>query len=97
MYKLLFVIISIILLAGCTDRERSIVEHRCEFIKVEKLMSAVNSCVKFGNPMSDEEGEDLVSQCEQTVKQMMCPRKQVYIEYYRFTYDRYSERVIEGK
>lgn len=31
-------------------------------------------CIEKGNPMSDEEGEDLVKQCEQTAYRLFAPK-----------------------
>ena len=37
-----------------------------------KLAKFIVDCAKSANPMSDEEGEDLVKQCELTGKETIC-------------------------
>lgn len=39
----------------------------------EEHQAWVLACIANGNPMSDEEGEDLVEQCEQTAFRMFAP------------------------
>lgn len=51
----------------------------CELHKMVKLICEVPEkakfildCAKAANPMSDEEGEDLVIQCERTATSLFC-------------------------
>ncbi len=39
----------------------------------ERLAVFIVECAKAANPMSDEEGEDLVAQCESSGKNTLCP------------------------
>ena len=39
----------------------------------KELASFIISCAKAANPLSDEEGEDLVKQCEWTGQRTICP------------------------
>jgi len=41
----------------------------------EKLADWTLRCIERGNPMSDEEGEDLVEQCEESGVRIVCPLK----------------------
>jgi hypothetical protein len=38
-----------------------------------ELAQAIVECSRATNPMSDEEGEDLVAQCQKTMKAALCP------------------------
>ncbi len=40
--------------------------------KSNGLIEFTLSCIKNGNPMSDEEGEDLVAECRKTAKEFFC-------------------------
>lgn len=40
----------------------------------EKRSVFILNCAKAANPMSDEEGEDLVKQCEDTSKNIFCEK-----------------------
>lgn len=56
-------IMLVVALTACEAfEEKAIVKRIC----VDKTSSAewILKCIKNGNPMSDEEGEDLVKQCE---------------------------------
>ena len=43
------------------------------------LAAGILACVKNGNPMSDEEGEDLVKQCELSMTNTVCPERRVMV------------------
>ncbi len=68
------ILISIFLI-GCSDTE--IVIPVCTTEHQKQLSEFIILCAKAANPMSDEEGEDLVKQCEMTGKNIYCPRKKV--------------------
>lgn len=45
-----------------------------------KLSEFVLTCAKNANPLSDEEGEDLVKQCETSGRQIICPTKKMCVD-----------------
>ncbi len=49
------------------------------------LAEAIIACVKAGNPLSDEEGEDLVEQCHASMVSVLCKNEWFYV---REGYDR---------
>lgn len=59
----------------------------------KQLVEATLACIKVGNPMSDEEGEDLVEQCEATMVRTVFPERRVMI-YRRGTGYEYDRRVL---
>ena len=62
--------------------QRTELRHRpvCQTPEERKaLTDAVIACAKAGNPMSDEEGEDLVAQCEKTMARAVCPERRVIV------------------
>jgi len=78
MNKLPYIILTLTiltLLTGC-DIVRHHKEPRCVTVE-EKTKQAdwALQCIEKGNPMSDEEGEDLVAQCEQSGRRVACPLK----------------------
>ena len=48
--------------------------------KEELVAKYVVECSRAANPLSDEEGEDLVSQCETTMRRALCPIKETTID-----------------
>lgn len=59
------------------------VNERFEYAEKEQvcptaeLSRAVIECAQAANPMSDEEGEDLVAQCEETMRRTYCEWRDV--------------------
>jgi len=52
---------------GCeTNENLEWTEYRCSSQEMPALRAFIVDCAKAANPLSDEEGEDLVSQCENT-------------------------------
>jgi hypothetical protein len=49
--------------------------------KEHEIAQFVIDCAKAANPLSDEEGEDLVKQCERTAVNTFCTSTSVVIEY----------------
>lgn len=39
----------------------------------ERLAKFIIDCAAAANPKSDEEGEDLVAQCQETAEEILCP------------------------
>lgn len=48
-------------------------EHHCSMEQSERVAKFIVDCASAANPKSDEEGEDLVEQCEETAKNVLCP------------------------
>lgn len=70
--------IILILLTGCSDETTvsRMFRYECNTEAQRKTLAKfVVDCAKAANPMSDEEGEDLVQQCEATGKNIICPSK----------------------
>jgi hypothetical protein len=66
----------------CPETTRRIIAKAC-YTEAERavLSQAILSCVKNGNPMSDEEGEDLVAQCAESMKAAVCPERVQHVLY----------------
>lgn len=79
-----------LLLAGCKEPPppgykcwRGFPE--CSSAQIERILECDNSerakfiidCAKAANPMSDEEGEDLILQCEKTSESLFCTEQKV--------------------
>lgn len=47
----------------------------------KQLAEFVLTCAKNANPLSDEEGEDLVAQCQKTGTQVVCPVVTSHVTY----------------
>lgn len=58
---------------GTPEDFRRSVEH-CDELDDDKAATFILACAKNANPMSDEEGEDLVEQCERTAMKVSCIR-----------------------
>jgi len=61
MTKFLIISISIIFLSSC--------KWKCD---KERQANFILKCAEAANPKSDEEGEDLVIQCEKTSRNLFC-------------------------
>lgn len=64
-----------VLLAGC-DEGKPVVRYGeiCGNDTAERRAQFVLDCAAAANPLSDEEGEDLVAQCQATADAMLCKR-----------------------
>lgn len=66
-----------IVLSACApeaDRITFVSEPHCtEATDKAALSDFIVQCAKAANPLSDEEGEDLVAQCEHTGVRTVCP------------------------
>ena len=75
--KLLLLSVITITLLGCSDKPPHIVKvsvKRCTTdLDRERLSAFIIKCAEAANPLSDEEGEDLVYQCERTGENVICP------------------------
>lgn len=71
-------------LIGCTDTKLKNYDHKVTISVSERhfcntpelqqrVLDFVVKCSEAANPKSDEEGEDLVAQCEKTAKTTICP------------------------
>lgn len=62
---------------GCKNSSRAYkIEETCDNPKI--MSKFVVDCARAGNPMSDEEGEDLVEQCDKTAFRIFCKTKKIY-------------------
>ena len=79
----IFSLIFLFLLVGCEqDSSPTIlfkIENDCSG-KEEVFAKYVVECAKAANPLSDEEGEDLVLQCERTMRRALCQTKETTVE-----------------
>ncbi len=71
-------ILLLLFLTGCSFSDDSYIStmyrHECSTdVQRKQLAKFIVDCAKAANPMSDEEGEDLVEQCERTGKSTICP------------------------
>lgn len=65
---------------GCSDQGHVIVKQVCSPESVAQRSKFIIDCATAANPKSDEEGEDLVIQCERTAKNLFCTEaKAAYI------------------
>jgi len=76
--KIIGIVLAFVLV-GCGppefDRDFKSVEIRdCTKIDPIILADKIIACAKAANPMSDEEGEDLVKECRYTMKDVLCHR-----------------------
>ena len=74
-------LLALFLLLGCENEFRTRFEPDCqEAAERERFAKLIVDCTAAGNPKSDEEGEDLVAQCESTARRAVCPRRTVRYE-----------------
>ena len=65
-----------LLAAGCSDNV-----VRSQYCSEEKRQEAANFvllCAEAANPMSDEEPEDMIKQCQITAKELVCEQGFTY-------------------
>ena len=68
-----------LLLTACTDPPPDItvsysIQRHCTTLEERQALAAfVVDCSRAANPKSDEEGEDLVAQCQGTAEKILCP------------------------
>lgn len=87
MKKYLAAVVLMALVIGCAPekKKKTLINWKSKCVTTEdkdKQARFLLDCIKNGNPMSDEEPEDLVSQCEQTSENVVCPQtcvKEVYM------------------
>lgn len=96
-YLTLVILLLFIFVGGCKrpesppKKKQTVVDRSTQCVTVEdkkRLSSFILECIKNGNPMSDEEPEDLVEQCEYTGKDVVCPTrcvKKIYVPDYGWT------------
>lgn len=78
--KLAFCLLFMFLLVACNgDKPKpptvrfEITQHCSTEAERHALSKFVVDCATAANPMSDEEGEDLVRQCQITAEAILCP------------------------
>lgn len=73
-------ILAAVVLTGCSNAPqppRIVSEPHCTTpTERAALAQFVVDCSKAANPLSDEEGEDLVAQCQSTGTDVLCPTHQ---------------------
>lgn len=82
--KRLLLLISLASLAACDEGPRIYEETRpfCDTPELrQKVADFVVNCAKAANPMSDEEGEDLVAECRRSGQAVLCPERTYTYEY----------------
>lgn len=65
------ILVLVIALVAC-ERVGPVMVADCEANGAE-LADRIIECSRAANPMADEEGEDLVRQCEKTMRETICP------------------------
>lgn len=89
------ILFAILVLIGCDNKTHFRTENKCP--PADKgLRDFILECAKVANPMSDEEGEDLVRQCEFTGERVMCPHV-VYKVTYTWDGNEISRERVEAK
>ena len=64
----LLAILPALLLTGCGDY--GYIHTKTVFTDTEKAAEFIVKCAEAANPLSDEEGEDLVAECKFTAKEL---------------------------
>ncbi len=68
----------LMLLVSCSASEEVRLEHECvDAMDRVMVVDCMVKCANAANPKSDEEGEDLVSQCDRSCTKMVCPLQAV--------------------
>lgn len=79
------IILCIAITSGCSNYTEVRLEPKPDCTsnpEVRKqLAEFVLTCAKNANPLSDEEGEDLVAQCQKTGTQVVCPVTMSHVTY----------------
>lgn len=83
--KIMILLVISLLLFGCNNpksvRVEKVTKRKCTSEKDrDKLANFIVKCAEAANPKSDEEGEDLVAQCEQTGINVVCPEQVLCID-----------------
>ncbi len=66
----LLVLPLVVLLTGCNQQHYGYVSTSKEFVDVDKAANFIVACAAAANPLSDEEGEDLVVECKHTAREL---------------------------
>lgn len=79
---------AVLLLSACESGPQRWAEirhrHSCTTPDERRsLADAIVRCSAAANPHSDEEGEDLVAQCDLTMKAALCPERRVIVYMHR--------------
>ena len=64
--KITIAIVSLLIFSGCSKEKVYDTRKMIQKDSLEKASQFILTCAKNANPLSDEEGEDLVKQCEKT-------------------------------
>lgn len=82
--KRILLLVALATLAGCEGPPRVYEERKpvCDTPELrEKVAEYTVACAKAANPMSDEEGEDLVAECRRSSMVILCPEQTFTYEY----------------
>ena len=67
--KKVLLILGALVLTGCNDYDTKwYISSKNSIMGSDKAAEFIVKCAQAANPLSDEEGEDLVQQCESTAK-----------------------------
>lgn len=58
------------ILAGCNQQPYGYITTSKEFVDADKAATFIVECAAAANPLSDEEGEDLVAECKYTARDL---------------------------
>lgn len=95
--KRILLLVALATLAGCEGPPRLYEEQKpvCDTPELrQNVADFVVQCAKAANPMSDEEGEDLVAECRRSGMLMLCP-EQTFTYNYSNGKGRYNYRLKE--
>lgn len=84
MRQTLIVGLILLLVAGCSDKSRTIprLTYDCHD-KHDQVSAFILSCIESANPKSDEEPEDWIGKCEDMAERTYCTQKTVMVEQFK--------------
>lgn len=75
-------LLSSLLLFSCSEiKNETHYERMCTNHDSNELQTFILDCIKRANPMSDEEPEDYIRQCQYTAETVICDEVQVEYTY----------------
>ena len=76
--RVAFVVI-LVFACACACRKDIVSVPDCSDVDRDRLAQLVVECARAANPMSDEEGEDLVRECRLSIKDTFCPKSPAWV------------------
>ena len=73
----IFIVLLIVVLSGCSKgdlRTHEAEDYICDSGSRSDRSGFILSCIKNANPLSDEEPEDWIRQCQYMAEQTFCPK-----------------------